>query len=70
MISNRAKVAIGITLPLSYEMDIDVGDPADFVVIHNAESSTFRARKTVHDLVYDAGQKRTTYYQGWKVSDL
>lgn len=70
-VSNRAKLAMGIDLPVSCEIDIDVGDPADFVVFGNqaaSRSGSFRARKTVSDLVNDPSSNRITVFNGEIVS--
>ncbi|KAK0127763.1 hypothetical protein ONS96_007275 [Cadophora gregata f. sp. sojae] len=70
-VSNRAKLAMGIDLPVSCEIDIDVGDPADFVVFGNqsaSRSGAFRARKTVSDLVNDPSSNRITVFKGEVVS--
>ena len=62
---------MGIDLPVSCEIDIDVGDPADFVVFGNqpaSRSGSFRARKTVSDLVNDPSSNRITVFNGEIVS--
>ncbi|KAH6670080.1 hypothetical protein B0J14DRAFT_597823 [Halenospora varia] len=69
-VSTRAKSAIGIW-PKSSDLAIGEGSTADFVVFGNesaSSTSTFRSRKTVQDIIYDAGQGRTTVYQGKIVS--
>ncbi|CZT09419.1 hypothetical protein WAI453_003252 [Rhynchosporium graminicola] len=70
-VSNRAKLAMGIDLPISCEIDIDVGDPADFVVFGNdtaSGSGAFRSRRTIQDLVNDPTHDRTTVLGGKVVS--
>ena len=62
---------MGIDLPVSCEIDIDVGDPTDFVVFGNqaaSRSGSFRARKTVSDLVNDPSSNRITVFNGEIVS--
>jgi hypothetical protein len=59
-------------LAASYEIDMDVGDPADFVVVGDklaSKSKLFRSTKTIQDLVYDAGKERTTIFNGRIVSN-
>ncbi|KAN0110370.1 Metallo-dependent hydrolase [Hyaloscypha variabilis] len=70
-VSNRAKLAIGINLTVSYDIELDIGDPADFVIFGNASLKTtrsFRSRKTVQELIYDPCQDRTTVFNGKVVS--
>ncbi|KAL2066549.1 hypothetical protein VTL71DRAFT_2620 [Oculimacula yallundae] len=70
-VSNRAKLAIGIDLSIPCEIDIDVGDPADFVVFGNQIASgpgAFRSRKTVQDIVHDPAHDRVTVFGGRVVS--
>ncbi len=70
-VSNRAKLAMGIVLSTPYEIDIDAGDPACFVVFGNrsaAKATSFRSRKTIQDLIYDPPQDRITVYDGEVVS--
>lgn len=62
---------MGIDLLISCEIDIDVGDPADFVIFGNQTTSgpgAFRSRKTIQDLVNDPAQNRTTVFNGEVVS--
>lgn len=62
---------MGIDLTVSCEIDIDVGDSADFVIFGSAPTSRsgkFRSRKTIQDLVYDPSQDRTTVFNGEIVS--
>ncbi|KAI6715528.1 hypothetical protein JHW43_001881 [Diplocarpon mali] len=68
-VSNRAKLAIGIELPVSCEIDMDVGDPADLIVFNQPVSGPgFRTRKTIQDIVCDPGRERTTFFKGGRVS--
>ncbi|CZR53840.1 related to cytosine deaminase [Phialocephala subalpina] len=70
-ISNRAKLAMGIVVSTPYEIDIDVGDPADFVVCGDKSttgSKSFRSRKAIQDLIYDPAPHRVTVYNGKVVS--
>jgi hypothetical protein len=56
---------------MSSDIELAVGDPADFVVFGNksaSRSSSFRSRNTTQDLVYDAGQDRITIFNGLIVS--
>ena len=56
---------------MSNDNETVVGDPADFVVFGNKAatgSRTFRSRKTTQEVVYDAGQDRTTIFNGLVVS--
>jgi hypothetical protein len=44
-----------------------IGDPADLVIFGNESTTSagsFRARTTTQSIVNDAGQDRTTVYQG------
>lgn len=71
-VSNRAKLAMGINLSVSYDIELDVGEPADFVVFGDKAASkgdrSFRTRKTVSDIIYDPGHDRSTVYNGKIVS--
>lgn len=70
-VSTRAKAAIGLTPPSQLETGFRVGDPADFVVFQNTDNENgdwVPGRKTVQDVVYDAGHKRTTFFGGHVVS--
>jgi hypothetical protein len=56
---------------VSDDIELDVGGPADFVIFGNKGTTrprTFRARKSVQEVVYDAGQERTTIFNGKIVS--
>lgn len=67
--SSRAKTAMGIRLAISADLDIDVGDRADFVVFgHEKPSRPFRSRKTIQDVVSDPSRDRTSIYNGLVVS--
>jgi len=64
-------MAIGLNLSGSFDIDIKVGHPADFVVFGNQsgrEIGSFRCRKSIQGLVYDAGPGRTTIFNGEVVS--
>ncbi|KUJ08593.1 Metallo-dependent hydrolase [Mollisia scopiformis] len=71
-VSNRAKLAMGIVQSTPYEIDIDVSDPAEFVVFGSklsTGSKSFRARRTIQDVVYDPAPDRITVYNGEVVSE-
>jgi hypothetical protein len=62
---------MGINLSLPYGLEVDCGDPADFVIIGNTsakKSKSFRSRKTIQDIIYDPAQERTTIFNGEKVN--
>lgn len=62
---------MGIDLSISCDIDIDVGDRADFVIFGNQSASgsgAFRSRKTIQDVVNDPAQSRTTIFNGEVVS--
>jgi len=64
-------MAIGLNLSGSFDIDIKAGYPADFIVFGNQVgrgSSSFRCRKSIPELVYDAGSDRTTIFNGEVVS--
>lgn len=68
-VSNRAKLAIGLSPTMSSGIELRIGDPADFVLFgSHARSESFRARKTTQEIVYDAGYHRVTVFQGKVVS--
>jgi hypothetical protein len=70
-VSGRAKVAIGVTSAVSFENQLEMGEPGDFVVFGKATptaSSSFRSRKTTREIIYDPPQERTTIYKGRMVS--
>ena len=59
-VSGRAKAAIGHKLtPLS----VEPGQKADFVLFDSMDSG-WRCRKSVSEVVYDAGSCRQTIYKG------
>lgn len=60
MVSSRAKVAVGIE---ATSLGLQVGQPADFVLFDSMDSG-WRCRKSVSEVVYDAGRVRQTIYQG------
>lgn len=68
--STRAKAAIGIGTSKSFDTSIKIGDPADFVLFGSESSrvKSFRSRKTVREVVYDAGYDRVTVFNGKVVS--
>ena len=70
--SSRAKSAIGLSPFSSRGTNVSVGESASFVVLGskpNVKTRTFRQRRTIQELVYDAGrEERTTYYNGVVVS--
>jgi hypothetical protein len=58
-------------LPSRPDLEIKEGDAADFVLYGAADTSSirsFRHRKTVTQLVYDACRERTTVFKGAMVS--
>jgi dihydroorotase-like cyclic amidohydrolase len=59
-VSSRAKAAIGCD---STSLDLQPGQPADFVLFDSVESG-WRCRKSIMEVVYDAGHVRQTIYQG------
>jgi hypothetical protein len=62
---------MGISLSSSYDLELDIGDPADFVIIGNTSGNTsksFRSRKTIQEIVYDPGRERVTVFNGEVVS--
>jgi hypothetical protein len=59
-VSNRAKIVIGRD---STFLDLKPGQPADFVLFDTVESS-WRCRKSVVEVVYDAGNTRQTVFRG------
>jgi hypothetical protein len=68
-VSSRAKLAIGLSPKMSCGLEIQVGDRADFVLFGSQrESKSFRSRKTIQELVYDAGNDRVTIFHGNVVS--
>jgi len=70
-ISRRAEAAIGVSswnrINGSSTSEIKVGDDADFILFGAKPSESRkmpRARKTVQDLINDAGFCRETVYKG------
>ncbi|KAF1946045.1 cytosine deaminase protein-like protein [Clathrospora elynae] len=59
-VSSRAKAAIGCE---STSLGLVPEQPADFVLFDNIESG-WRCRKSVVEVVYDAGYRRQTVYRG------
>jgi cytosine/adenosine deaminase-related metal-dependent hydrolase len=59
-VSSRAKAAIGHKVT---SLNLKPGQPADFVLFDRMNSS-WRCRKSVHEVVYDAGRTRRTIYRG------
>lgn len=59
-VSNRAKAVIGYMPTL---MNLEPGQPADFVLFDTFESS-WRCRKSIVEVVYDAGTTRQTVLRG------
>lgn len=70
-VTSGARKAIGLNPSLANDTTLAVGSPADLVVFRNkstTSSGSFRARKTTQAVVNDAGQERTTIFQGKVVS--
>lgn len=59
-VSSRAKDVIGQD---STHLDLVPGQPADFVLFDTLESS-WRSRKSIVEVVYDAGTTRQTVFRG------
>jgi hypothetical protein len=59
-VSSRAKAAIGCE---STSLGLDVGAPADFVLFDKMDSG-WRCRKSIVEVVYDAGSSRQTICRG------
>ncbi|CBY01722.1 hypothetical protein IAQ61_010045 [Plenodomus lingam] len=59
-VSSRAKAAIGVE---GTSLSLEVGEPADFVLFDRMDVG-WRCRKSVSEVVYDAGQSRQTIYRG------
>ena len=60
VVSSRAKAAIGRDYN---SLDFEPGAPADFILFDSMESG-WRCRKSIAEVVYDAGSIRQTVYQG------
>ena len=58
-VSSRAKAAIGCEVTTS---KLQVGEPADFVLFDSMKD--WRARKSISEVIYDAGSKRLTIRRG------
>lgn len=59
-VSNRAKAAIGYE---PTELTLKPGQPADFVMFDRMDSG-WHCRKSVVEVVYDAGYSRQTIHKG------
>lgn len=59
-VSCRAKAVIGLDSP---QLDITPGQPADFVLFDSIDSG-WRCRKSIVEVVYDAGTTRQTILRG------
>ncbi|KAI8935187.1 hypothetical protein NX059_007779 [Plenodomus lindquistii] len=59
-ISSRAKVAIGLE---KTSLSLRVGEPANFVLFDSTNAG-WRCRKSISEVVYDAGRDRQTIYRG------
>jgi cytosine/adenosine deaminase-related metal-dependent hydrolase len=60
VVSSRAKAAIGREYN---SLDLEPGAPADFILFDSMDSG-WRCRKSIAEVVYDAGSTRQTVYQG------
>jgi hypothetical protein len=63
-VSGRAKAALGHEL---ISLGVKPGQEADFVLFDRMDSG-WRCRKSIAEVVYDAGSSRQTIYQGRVVS--
>lgn len=59
-VSSRAKTAIGCE---ASSLALHSGQPADFVLFDSMNGS-WRCRKSISEVVYDAGANRQTIYRG------
>jgi dihydroorotase-like cyclic amidohydrolase len=59
-VSSRAKAAIGCD---ATSLSLERGQPADFVLFDPMHSG-WRSRKSIPEVVYDAGAIRQTVYHG------
>lgn len=59
-VSTRAKAAIGCE---TTDLILKPGQPADFLMFDRIESG-WRSRKSIAEVVYDAGDTRRTIYRG------
>ncbi|KAI9647435.1 hypothetical protein NHQ30_003820 [Ciborinia camelliae] len=66
-VSTRARAAIG--LDIKRHVEIDFGSPANFVIFGTNGPQNFRARKSIQELVCDAGVERTTIFEGREMHD-
>lgn len=67
-VSTRAKAAIGYQ---TASMDIEPGDPADFILFGqtcSVRSQGSRQRRTIQEIVYDANPERLTVRSGFMLS--
>ncbi|KAJ8071072.1 hypothetical protein OCU04_001417 [Sclerotinia nivalis] len=64
-VSTRARAAIG--LDIMRNLGMEMGSPASFVIFGTNGPQNFRARKSIQELVYDAGVERTTIFEGKEV---
>ncbi|KAF7868304.1 hypothetical protein EAF04_004836 [Stromatinia cepivora] len=64
-VSTRARAAIGLDIMRNLRMEM--GSPASFVIFGTNGAQNFRARKSIQELVYDAGVERTTIFEGKEV---
>ncbi|RAL61747.1 hypothetical protein DID88_002813 [Monilinia fructigena] len=62
-VSTRARQAIGIYVEHNINSNLDIGSPSSFVIFGTKGSRNFRARKSIQELVYDAGFERTTIFE-------
>ncbi|KAB8303690.1 hypothetical protein EYC80_005077 [Monilinia laxa] len=69
-VSTRARQAIGIYVEHNINSNLDIGSPSSFVIFGTKGSRNFRARKSIQELVYDAGFERTTIFEGNEISSL
>jgi len=59
-VSARAKAAIGCE---ETSLGLEVDEPADFILFDRADTG-WRVRKTIAQVVYDAGSSRQTIRRG------
>ncbi|KAF2844883.1 cytosine deaminase protein-like protein [Plenodomus tracheiphilus IPT5] len=59
-VSSRAKTAIGVE---KSSLSLRIGEPADFVLFDRMDVG-WRSRKSISEIVYDAGHSRQTIYHG------
>lgn len=63
-VSSRAKTVIGCE---ATSLDLIVGEPADFVIFDKVDAG-WRNRKSIQEVVYDAGHSRQTVRRGRLIS--